>query len=321
MYWFVHLGTITELNGWDAMNPGHLDQHLFPFYETGLADRTLDRENAKELIGCLWIKFNNHPAPPKVGVTAKESGTYNDFTNINLGGLKRDGSDGVNDVSYIMLEVIDELHLLQPQSNVQISEKTPDRFLKAACRVIRKGYGYPSVFNADEVVMEQVRVGKTLEDAREGGCSGCIETGAFGKEAYVLTGYLNVPKILELALNNGDRSCSPERKSGLKPEIPNGLMILMRFTTAFQQAAELYRRHQNPSQQLYRTHVCRSCPGTLSVRGHQRLYQKRKGLLQRRAALQHQLYPMLRYRYGDRQPVCDQNPCLRNRRPYPQSNC
>ncbi len=203
MYWFVHLGTITELNGWDAMSPGHLDQHLYPFYEKDLAAKVLDRERAKELIECLWIKFNNHPAPPKVGVTALESGTYNDFTNINIGGLKIDGSDGVNDVSYIMLEAVDELHLLQPGSNVQISHKTPNRFLKTAARVIRKGYGYPSVFNTDEVIMEQIRVGKTLEDAREGGCSGCIETGAFGKEAYILTGYLNVPKILELALNNG----------------------------------------------------------------------------------------------------------------------
>ena len=203
MYWFVHLGTITELNGWDAMSPGHLDQHLFPFYLRGLSEKTLDREKAKELLSCFWIKVNNHPAPPKVGVTAKESGTYNDFTNINLGGLMRDGRDGVNEVSYIILEVIDELHLLQPQSNVQISEKTPDRFLQQAGRVISKGYGYPSVFNADAVVMEQTRVGKSIEDAREGGCSGCIETGAFGKEAYILTGYLNVPKLLELALCNG----------------------------------------------------------------------------------------------------------------------
>jgi pyruvate formate-lyase/glycerol dehydratase family glycyl radical enzyme len=203
MYWFIHLGTITELNGWDAMSPGHFDQHLFPFYLRGLSKKTLDREKAKELLSCFWIKVNNHPAPPKVGVTAKESGTYNDFTNINLGGFLRDGSDGVNDVSYIILEVIDELHLLQPQSNVQISEKTPDHFLQQAGRVISKGYGYPSVFNADAVVMEQTRVGKSIEDAREGGCSGCIETGAFGKEAYILTGYLNVPKLLELALCNG----------------------------------------------------------------------------------------------------------------------
>ncbi|HSV92609.1 MAG TPA: pyruvate formate lyase family protein, partial [Desulfobacterales bacterium] len=203
IYWFVHLGTITELNGWDAMTPGHLDQHLQPFYEQGIAAGTLTRDQAKELVACFWIKVNNHPAPPKVGVTAKESGTYNDFTNVNLGGLTRGGLSGANEVSIIVLEVVDELHLLQPQASVHISAKTPDRFLKAACRVIRKGYGYPSVFNADATVMEMLRVGKTLEDAREGGCSGCVETGAFGKEAYILTGYLNVPKVLELALNNG----------------------------------------------------------------------------------------------------------------------
>ena len=202
-YWFIHLGTITELNGWDAMSPGHLDQHLDAFYQNDLANGRLNREQAKELLECFWIKVNNQPAPPKVGVTALESGTYNDFTNINIGGLLPDGSDGVNDVSYIMLEVIDEIHLLQPQANVQISHKSPDRFLQAACRVIRQGYGYPSVFNTEAVIMEQLRTGKTLEDARQGGCSGCIETGCFGKEAYILTGYLNVPKILELALNNG----------------------------------------------------------------------------------------------------------------------
>ncbi len=233
MYWFVHLGTITELNGWDAMNPGHLDQHLFPFYEKELAEKILDREKAKELLSCLWIKFNNHPAPPKVGVTAQESGTYNDFTNINLGGLTRDGADGVNPVSYLILEVIDEIHLLQPGSNVQISEKTPDRFLKAACRIIRQGYGYPSVFNTEAVVMEQVRVGKTIEDAREGGCSGCIETGAFGKEAYILTGYLNVPKLLELALNNGVDPLSA-KQVGLTTGNPYGFKDFDQLYGAFE---------------------------------------------------------------------------------------
>ena len=203
MYWFVHLGIITELNGWDAMTPGHLDQHLQPFYARDLSAGLLDREQAKELLSCLWIKVNNHTAPPKVGVTAKESGTYNDFTQINLGGLNAAGGDASNEVSFLCLEVSDELHLLQPQPSVHISSKTPDRLLKAATRIIRKGYGYPSVFNTDAVVMEQVRVGKSFEDAREGGTSGCIETGAFGKEAYILTGYLNVPKILEMALNNG----------------------------------------------------------------------------------------------------------------------
>ena len=203
MYWFVHLATITELNGWDAMSPGHLDQHLGPFYEKGLADGTLTRDEAKELLACLFIKVNNTPAPPKVGVTAKESGTYNDFTNINLAGLKRDGTDGSNEVTYICLELFNELRLLQPQGNIQVSERTPDNVIRAAARVFRNGMGYPSVFNADMVIQEQMRVGKTLEDAREGGTSGCIETGCSGKEAYLLHGYLNVPKLLEYVLSNG----------------------------------------------------------------------------------------------------------------------
>jgi formate C-acetyltransferase len=202
-YWFVHLGVITELNGWDAYNPGHLDQHLEPFYESGIDDGSLDRDSATELLECLWVKFNNHPAPPKVGVTAEESGTYTDFANINIGGVRADGSDAVSEVSYLLLEVIDDMHLLQPSNNIQLSRKTPDRFLDAALRVIRKGYGFPSIFNSDAVVEELVRQGKTVEDAREGGASGCVEAGAFGKEAYILTGYFNLPKMLELALHNG----------------------------------------------------------------------------------------------------------------------
>jgi formate C-acetyltransferase len=203
MYWFVHLGVITELNGWDAFNPGHLDRHLAPFYEHDLVAGTLTRAEAAELLQCLWIKFNNQPAPPKIGVTAAESGTYNDFVNINIGGVHADGSDAVSEVSYLLLEVVDEIHLLQPGSNIQLSEQNSDDFLHAACRVIAQGYGYPSVFSAEAVVREMVRVGKPLEEAREGGTSGCVETGCFGKEAYILTGYLNLPKILELALHDG----------------------------------------------------------------------------------------------------------------------
>ena len=219
MYWFVHLGTVTELNGWDSMNPGHIDQHLFPFYQKGIADGTLTRDQAKELISCLWIKFNNQPAPPKVGVTALESGTYNDFTNINIGGVDRNGNSATNELSYMILEVQEELHELQPGLSIHIAENTPDDFLLAGIKVIRQGHGYPSVFNPDTYVKELVREGKTLEDAREGGCSGCIEVGAFGKEAYLLTGYLNTPKILEITLNNG---VDPEtgKKLGLETGDP-----------------------------------------------------------------------------------------------------
>ncbi|MGI6376350.1 MAG: trans-4-hydroxy-L-proline dehydratase [Anaerolineae bacterium] len=232
-YWFVHLGVITELNGWDAFNPGHLDQHLGPFYEADIASGALTREDAKELLSCFWIKFNNQPAPPKVGVTAAESGTYNDFANINIGGMDVQGRDAVNEVSYLLLEIIPELHLLQPGSNIQLSAVNPDEFIRAACRVIRHGYGYPSVFNADMVVQEQLRVGKTLADARQGGTSGCVETGCFGKEAYILTGYLNLPKVLELTLNNG-RDPRTGRQLGPQTGEPSGLATFEQLYAAYE---------------------------------------------------------------------------------------
>jgi len=202
-YWFVHLGVTTELNTWDAFNPGRLDQHLNPFYQQGLADGTLSRAQAEELLQCFWIKFNNQPAPPKVGVTAAESGTYTDFAQINLGGVRQDGSDGVNEVTYLLLDVIEEMRLLQPSSSIQVSKKNPDRFIQRAARIIRTGYGQPSIFNHDLIVQELVRMGKSLVDARNGGSSGCVEVGAFGKENYNLTGYFNLPKVLEIALHNG----------------------------------------------------------------------------------------------------------------------
>lgn len=202
-YWFVHLGVVTELNTWDSFCPGRLDQHLIPFYEKGMADGTITRTQAQELLQCFWVKFNNQPAPPKVGVTAAESGTYTDFCNINNGGLKADGTDGVNEVTYLILEVIDEMRLLQPSSNLQLSRKNPDKFLRRGLEIVRKGWGQPSIFNADMVVEELLRQGKSVEDARCGGTSGCVETGAFGREAYILTGYFNMPKVLEVTLNNG----------------------------------------------------------------------------------------------------------------------
>ena len=202
-YWFVHVGVITELNPWDSFNPGRLDQHLYPFYKKDLAAGTLTKESARELLCAFWIKFNNHPAPPKTGVTLKESNTYVDFALINLGGLKKDNTDAVNELTFLILDVIEEMRLLQPGSMVQLSKKNPDRYIKRALKIVKTGFGQPSIFNADTIVQELVRQGKTVEDAREGGASGCVEAGAFGREAYFLTGYFNLPKILEMTLHNG----------------------------------------------------------------------------------------------------------------------
>ena len=202
-YWFIHLGVVTEVNPWDSFNPGRLDQHLYPFFSKETKAGTLTAESATELLESFWIKFNNHPAPPKVGVTALESNTYTDFSLINLGGVKPDGSDAVNELSFLILDVIEEMRILQPSSMVQLSKKNPESFINRAVKIAKTGFGQPSIFNTDAIVQELVGQGKTLEDARNGGASGCVESGAFGTESYILTGYFNLPKILEITLHNG----------------------------------------------------------------------------------------------------------------------
>jgi formate C-acetyltransferase len=232
-YWFVHLGVISELNTWDSFNPGRLDQHLWPFYAKGLEDGILTREQARKLLQMFWIKFNNQPAPPKVDVTEEQSSTYTDFALINIGGLKPDGSDGVNELSYLLLEVVEEMRLTQPSACIQVSRKTPDRFLKAACRVIKHGFGQPSVFNTDVIIKEMLHHGKSMADARAGGPSGCVEVSAFGKESCTLTGYCNWPKILELALHNG---VDPQTRKQIGPRIGEscGFGSFQQFMQAYQ---------------------------------------------------------------------------------------
>jgi trans-4-hydroxy-L-proline dehydratase len=214
-YWFIHLGVITELNPWDSFNPGRLDQHLQPFYERETRAGQLAREQARELLQCFWVKFNNQPAPPKMGITAQESNTYTDFCLINVGGVTASGHDAVNDMTYLILEVIKDMRLLQPSSMVQVSKKNPNQYIQKALEIVRTGFGQPSIFNTDAIIQELLRQGKDLEDARNGGASGCVESGAFGTEAYILTGYFNLVKILEVTLHNG---FDPRTQNQIGPE-------------------------------------------------------------------------------------------------------
>jgi formate C-acetyltransferase len=257
-YWFVHVGVTTEYNTWDSFNPGRLDQHLYPFYKKGLEEGSLTRDGAKELLEAFWVKFNNQPAPPKVGVTAEESGTYTDFALINVGGLKPDGSDGANEVSYLILDVIEEMRILQPSSMVQLSAKNPDSLLLRALKIVRTGFGQPSIFNSDAIIQELMRQGKTVEDARQGGSSGCVEAGAFGHEAYILTGYFNLPKVLEITLNNGVDP-GTGKKIGLQTGDPRQFGSFEELMSAFEKQLkhfiDIKIRGNNVIEKLYASYL------------------------------------------------------------------
>jgi len=272
-YWFIHLGVVTELNPWDSFNPGRLDQSLYPLYKKQLEEGTVTQEEVYEMLQSFWVKFNNHPSPPKVGVTAEESNTYTDFCLINVGGVKEDGSDGVNEMSYILLDVIREMRLLQPSSMIQVSKKNPDRFIRAAVEIIKTGFGQPSVFNTDALVQEMLRAGKDVRDARNGGCSGCVETGAFGTEAYILTGYFNLPKILELTLNDGF-----DKRTGKQIGLKTGTATDYRTYEELFAAYKAQVQHFMRIKQYHRTHIYEIYAGTFLVRTDRKLYPERKRL-------------------------------------------
>ena len=257
-YWFVHLGVVTELNPWDSFNPGRLDQHLNPFYQQEIANGTLTKDQAVELLESFWVKFNNHPSPPKIGVTALESSTYTDFCLINLGGVKPDGTDAVNEMSYILLDVIEEMRLLQPSSMVQLSKLNPDSFIDRAVKITKTGFGQPSIFNTDAIIQELVNQGKDIVDARNGGASGCVESGAFGTESYILCGYFNLPKILELTLHNGFDTRTQTQiglKTGLVADFKSYAQLLEAFKTQVEHFIRIKITGNNTIEKIFMTHI------------------------------------------------------------------
>ena len=229
-FYFVHLILNLETNSY-AIGPGRFDQYLYPYYRADVEAGRLTRDDAFELLACLWIKLNELTVV-KEGGTAKASTTYNDFQNLNLAGQTADGRDATNELSYLCLDVTGALRLPQPQISVLISEKTPDRFLGLACKVVSLGFGMPAVFNDDEKVQALLDKGKTLEDARLGGINGCVELVVPGKDMMASSGYFNLPKCLELALNNG---VNPQTGSRLGPATgdPADLATFEEFMEAF----------------------------------------------------------------------------------------
>lgn len=257
-YWFIHIGVVTEVNPWDSFNPGRLDQHLYPFFSSEIKAGTLTIDSATELLESFWVKFNNHPAPPKVGVTALESNTYTDFALINLGGVKPDGADAVNELSFVILDVIEEMRLLQPSSMVQLSKKNPESFINRAVKITKTGFGQPSIFNTDAIVGELVGQGKSLEDARNGGASGCVESGAFGTESYILTGYFNLPKVLEITLHNGFDPRTGKQiglKTGEAASFKNYTELLNAFRKQVEYFVEIKIKGSNAIENIFIHHI------------------------------------------------------------------
>jgi len=200
-FWFTHLVMNLETDG-HAFGPGRFDQYLYPYYRAGVECGDLPGETAQELLDLLWVKFDEITLAKDAG-ESQTSSSYPDFQNLNIGGLTPDGRDATNELSYMCLTALEHTRLPQPGLSAQISSRTPSRFLLRCCELLRQGMGMPAMFNADVLALGMVNRGKTLEDARASSLNGCVACFCDGKDRMASSGYFNLAKCLELALNDG----------------------------------------------------------------------------------------------------------------------
>jgi len=196
--WFAQVASWAEASG-SAHSFGRFDQYMLPFYQADVEAGRLTQDEALELIECLWLKCYS---------------TF-DFRHLTVGGVKPDGTDGTNELSYLCLEATERLRTPRDIA-VRIHRGTPDSFLRKAADIARIGLGRPD-FWGDEVTIESlVKAGIPLEDARDYSPIGCVELTIAGKcNSRTMSHAMNLLKCLELALNNGCDQISGEQ-IGLK---------------------------------------------------------------------------------------------------------
>lgn len=200
-FWFTHLVLNLETDG-HAFGPGRFDQYLYPYYRHSIDSGEITQNQAQELIDMMWVKFDEITVAKDSG-ESQTSSSYPEFQNLNVGGLTRDGRDATNELSFMCLTALDHTKLPQPGLSAQVSTKTPQKYLVRCAELLKQGMGMPAMFNSDVMVLGMVNRGKTLEDARASSLNGCVAVFCDGKDRMASTGYFNLAKCLELALNDG----------------------------------------------------------------------------------------------------------------------
>jgi len=201
--YLTHVLMMIESNG-HSFSFGRFDQYVYPYYQADLEAGRITKEKALEIITHFFIMTNSLNKVRPWGHT-QYSGGYPLYSNLMLGGLTPEGIDGTNELSYLCLEAMNQNKLPEPNLSVRFNKETPHTLLKDSARLIRKGFGMPSMF-ADEVcIPAMMTLDIPLEVARDYASMGCVETAIPGRWGHRATGmtYINFGKILELILNNG----------------------------------------------------------------------------------------------------------------------
>ena len=255
-FWITQLMLNLETDG-HAFGPGRFDQYLYPYYRHSIDTGQITQAQAQELLELLWVKLDEITLAKDAG-EAGTSSSYPEFQNLNIGGLTRQGRDAVNELSYMCLDALEHTLLPQPGLSAQIASGTAPKFLMRCCEVLRLGTGMPAMFNADAMVLGMVNRGKTLSDARTSSLNGCVATYCDGKDRMASTGYFNLAKALELALNDGVDRLTGEQL-GPRTGDPGGFtfdQVIGAFRAQVEHFVSLKVRYDDTVRDIYARH----CP-------------------------------------------------------------
>lgn len=218
--WFVQIFSRIEQKIGAALGNGRMDQYLYPYFQKDLKEGRITTAQAKELFESLWLNM----AEAKmifITPTGGISEGYAHFEGVTLGGMTKDGKDATNKLSYLILESKDSLALPYPDLGVRVHAKTPDKFLRFVCEVIKSGQGYPKLLNDEEVIPLYLFKGIPYEDALDYSITGTVEHRVPNYETYINPcGVINMPAALELVLNNGKTKKYGDMQLGLKTGDP-----------------------------------------------------------------------------------------------------
>ncbi|HEX2394962.1 MAG TPA: glycyl radical protein [Bacteroidales bacterium] len=203
LVFFVQLVLQIESNG-HSVSLGRMDQYLYPFYKNDIKKGTLDKELASELLKNTWIKLLSiNKIRPWSHTQFSAGGPL--YQNVTIGGQKVDGSDAVNELSFLILDSVGKIKLTQPNLSVRFHRNISDAFMMECIKTIEKGFGMPA-FNNDEIVIpELIKLGIEKEDAYNYSAIGCIEIAVPGKWGYRCTGmsFLNMMRVFLASMYNG----------------------------------------------------------------------------------------------------------------------
>lgn len=182
---------------------GRVDQYIYPCFRRDFESGLLDENMARDLVGCFLIKCSEMIWYTP-GATAKYFAGYMPFINMTVGGVKREGGDGTNELTYLFMDMVEAVHVYQPSLSCRIHNTSPQKYLEKVLDVIKTGVGMPACHFDDAHIKMMLRKGFDYEDARDYCLMGCVEPQRSGKiHQWTAGGFTQWPITIELALNQG----------------------------------------------------------------------------------------------------------------------